>query len=161
MTDTERPEALAPATEAGLRSGERAAVRAALADLTRAQLAAWLRTPAGAEVLHDAFRRMPEFFVRNLLGEETVARWRVRRPPAEPIEYDLALGPHGCEVRPVAADRPAAVTLVFDSAAFVEMASGARRGVDLMLHGQLRVQGDVQLAMRMERMFGLDGDGPR
>jgi hypothetical protein len=141
---------------AGLRSGERESVRAAVRGMPRAQLVAWLSTPDGAEVLHDAFLRMPAFYAGGAPRAGTVARWRVRRAAAGPVEYDLVLGPETCTVRPVDPGTPAAVTLTFDSAGFVEMACAARRGVELMLNGHLHIQGDVQLAMRMERMFGLD-----
>jgi hypothetical protein len=161
MTEHDRSGALSVRQEAGLRSGERESVRAVVRELPRARLTAWLSTSDGEEVLHDAFRRMPMFYVRGLCEGETVARWRVRRQSAEPIGYDLVLGSQTCTVRPVDPGTPAAVTLTFDSAGFVEMACAARRGVELLLNGYLHIQGDVQLAMRMERMFGLDADVAR
>ncbi len=153
--------ALTPERIAGLRSGQRAAVRAAIAGLPRADLAAWLSTPRGLKVLEDAFARMPDFYLPGHLDSEVLVRWRVTRAPSEPIDRDLLLEPARCVVNsPDPAARPT-VTLTFDSVGFMEMACAARRGLDLMLHGQLYVHGDVRVAMRMEKLFGLGADGAR
>lgn len=158
MKDTYESAALTPGQIAGLRSGQRAAVRAAIAGLRRADLAAWLRTPSGREVLEDAFARMPDFYLPGQVDGEVRVRWRVTREPSEPVDHDLLLEPARCVVTsPDPAARPD-VTLTFDSVGFVELACAARRGLDLMLHGHLHVRGDVREAMRMEKLFGLDVD---
>ncbi|GAA3265659.1 SCP2 sterol-binding domain-containing protein [Dactylosporangium vinaceum] len=160
MTQVHDAPELSVQQRAGLASGERSAVLAVVRELPRPRLAAWLATPDGAAVLHDAFRRMPTFY-RGGAADGTLARWQVRRPPAEPIGYDLALSPDTCTVRPADPGVRAAVTLTFDAAGFVEMACAARGGVELLLNGHLQIQGDVPLAMRMERMFGLDAGAAR
>lgn len=146
---------------AGLRSGRRGEVRAAINGLSRKELAAWLRTPDGEEVLRDAFERMPQYYVPDPSLDESLVRWRVKRAPDASVDYDLVIGPAGCVVADADPAARPRVTLTVDSVGFVEMASAARRGVDLLLHGRLHVQGDVRLAMRMEKLFGFDADGER
>lgn len=149
---------LPPERVAGLRSGQRGEVRAAIKGLSRKELAAWLQTPDGEEVLRDAFRRMPQYYVADPSLDETLVRWRVKRAAHASVDYDLMIGPLGCVVADADAAAKPRVTLTVDSVGFVEMASAARRGVDLLLHGRLHVQGDVRLAMRMEKLFGFDAD---
>jgi SCP-2 sterol transfer family protein len=161
MTDPDGTATLPAERETGLCSGSRAAVHAAIDGLPRDRLARWLGTARGAQMLHDAFQRMPGYYVPGLNEGRSVARWRVRRPPGEQIEYDLVMDADACTVGAVDPARPAAVTLTFESAGFVEMACAARTGVELLLHGRLHIQGDVQLAMRMERIFGLDAGARR
>lgn len=161
MTYSQRDTTLTAERIAGLRSGQREAVLAAIDGLPRADLAAWLSTPDGLEVLDDAFIRMPAFYLPGHLDTEVLVRWRVTRAPAEPVDRDLLLEPRRCVVcQPDPAARPK-VTLTFDSVGFIEMACAARRGLDLMLHGHLHVRGDVRVAMRMEKLFGLDAGGVR
>lgn len=158
MTDTKL---LSPERVAGLRSGHRGEVRAAIKGLSRKELAAWLQSPDGEEVLRDAFRRMPQYYVPDATLDETLVRWRVRRAPHDSVDCDLVIGPQGCAVAETDPAAQPRVTLTVDSVGFVEMASAARRGVDLLLHGRLHVKGDVRLAMRMEKLFGFDADAER
>jgi hypothetical protein len=161
MTDTHKAPTLAPELVAGLRSGDRDRVRAAISGLPRRALAAWLSTPDGEEVLRDAFRRMPDFYVPGLITEPVTTRWVVRRAPGEPIEYDLDLKRTRCVLGPPDPRIRPAVTLTLDGTGFVELACAARRGVSLLLHRQLHIKGDVSLAMRMESFFGLDARADR
>lgn len=155
MTDTKL---LSPERVAGLRSGRRGEVRAAIKGLSRKDLAAWLQTPDGEDVLRDAFRRMPQYYVPDPSLDQTLVRWRVRRSPHDFVDCDLLIGPRDCAVADADPAAEPKVTLTVDSVGFVEMASAARRGVDLLLHGRLHVKGDVRLAMRMEKLFGFAAD---
>ncbi|MET3984582.1 SCP2 sterol-binding domain-containing protein [Streptomyces sp. PvR034] len=148
-----------PELLAGLHSGDLADIRAVLAGLPRQELAAWLATPEGGDVLRAAFERMPERYTGGLTGPAQTARWEVSRSPADPIAYDLVLTGDTCDVRGTGISGEPAVTLALDAVSFVEMASASVQGMDLLLGGRLHIQGDVQLAMRMESLFGLAEPG--
>jgi hypothetical protein len=154
---------LTPERVAGLRSGDRAAVREAVGGLPRPVLAAWLGTADGEVMLRDAFDQMPGYYIPGMLDQTVLARWEISRPPAAAaLAFDLLLAPDGCQVREAAGATAPAVTLVLDAVSFVELASAAQPGMDLLLQGRLHVRGDVQLAIRMESLFGLGqpADGP-
>ena len=148
-----------PERLAGLRSGSLPEVRAALAGLTREELAAWLATPEGEDVLRTVFEQMPERYTGGPMDGPQTARWEVERSPADFVAYDLVLTEDTCEVRETGISGAPAVTLVLDAVSFVEMASAAVPGMDLLLNGRLNIQGDVRLAMRMESLFGLAEPG--
>ncbi|MFD6890587.1 SCP2 sterol-binding domain-containing protein [Streptomyces sp. NPDC059957] len=144
---------------AGLRSGTLEEVRAALAGLPRGDLAAWLATSEGEDVLRTVFEQMPGRYTGGPMDGPQTARWVVERPPGTTVAYDLVLTEDTCEVRETGISGAPAVTLVLDAVGFVEMASAAARGMDLLLGGRLDIQGDVHLAMRMESLFGLAEPG--
>ncbi|WP_406109343.1 SCP2 sterol-binding domain-containing protein [Streptomyces sp. NBC_01003] len=148
-----------PERLAGLRSGALSEVRAALAGLPREDLAAWLATSDGADVLRTVFEQMPERYTKGHMDGPQTARWEVERPPADTVAFDLVLTADACEVRETGSSGAPAVTLTLDAVSFVEMASAAAKGLDLVLMGRLHIQGDVHLAMRMESLFGLAEPG--
>ncbi|MGW2639135.1 SCP2 sterol-binding domain-containing protein [Streptomyces sp. NPDC001348] len=148
-----------PERLAGLRSGTLSEVRAALAGLPRDDLAAWLATPDGEDLLRTAFARMPERYTGGPMAGPQTARWEVERPPADTVAYDLVLTEDTCDVRETGLSGAPAVTLTLDAVGFVEMASAAAQGMDLLLNGRLHIQGDVHLAIRMESLFGLAEPG--
>lgn len=150
---------ISPERVAGLRSGALPEVRAALAGLPREELASWLATPDGEAVLRSAFERMPERYTGGLTDGPQTARWEVGRSPADTVAYDLVLTENTCDVRETGISGDPAVTLTLDAVSFVEMASAAVQGMDLLLGGWLHIQGDVHLAMRMESLFGLAEPG--
>jgi hypothetical protein len=150
---------ITPERAAGLRSGVRAEVRAALAGLPRADLAAWLATPDGEGVLRTVFEQMPARYTGGIMDGPQTARWEVERTRADTLAYDLVLGEDTCDVRERAISSAPAVTLTLDAVSFVEMASAAAQGMDLLFAGRLHIQGDVHLAMRMESLFGLAAPG--
>ncbi|MEV5320909.1 SCP2 sterol-binding domain-containing protein [Streptomyces sp. NPDC052687] len=150
---------LSPERVEGLRSGVLSEVRAALTGLPREDLAAWLATPDGADVLRTVFEQMPERYTGGLTGGPRTIRWEIARPPAGTLAYDLVLTADSCDVRETGTSGAPAVTLALDAVSFVEMASAAAQGLDLLLKGRLHIQGDVHLAMRMESLFGLAEPG--
>lgn len=151
--------AFSPERVAGLRSGALPEVRAALAGLPREDLAAWLATPDGEDVLRTVFERMPERYTGGPMDGPQTARWEVGRSPADTVAYDLVLTEDTCDVRETGISGAPAVTLTLDAVSFVEMASAAAQGMDLLLKGRLHIQGDAQLAIRMESLFGLAEPG--
>ncbi|UXY32351.1 SCP2 sterol-binding domain-containing protein [Streptomyces sp. HUAS TT20] len=148
-----------PKRLAQLRSGTLSEVRAALAGLPREELAAWLATPDGEDVLRTVFEQMPERYTGGPMDGPQTARWEVARPPADTVAYDLVLTEDTCDVRETGISGAPAVTLALDAVSFVQMASAAAQGMDLLLGGRLHIQGDVHLAMRMESFFGLAEPG--
>ncbi|MEU4996095.1 SCP2 sterol-binding domain-containing protein [Streptomyces sp. NPDC021622] len=148
-----------PERVAALRSGALSEVRAALDGLPREDLAAWLATPEGEAVLRSAFERMPERYTGDPMDGPQTARWEVARPPAGTVAYDLVLTEDTCDVRETGSSGAPTVTLALDAVSFVEMASATTQGMDLLLNGRLHIQGDVQLAIRMESLFGLAEPG--
>jgi hypothetical protein len=148
-----------PERIAALHSGELSEVRAALTGLPREDLAAWLATPGGEDVLRTVFERMPERYTGGPMDGPQTARWEVERPPADTVAYDLVLTEDSCEVRETGISGDPAVTLVLDAVGFVEMASATAQGMDLLLKGRLNIRGDLRLAMRMEALFGLAAPG--
>lgn len=148
-----------PERVAGLRSGVLSEVRAALDGLPREELAAWLATPDGEDVLRTAFERMPERYTGGPMDGPRTARWEIERPSAETVAYDIVLTEDTCDVRETGTSGDPAVTLALDAVSFVEMASAAAQGMDLLLKGRLHIRGDVHLAMRMESLFGLAEPG--
>jgi hypothetical protein len=146
---------ISPDRLAGLRSGVLADVRAALAGLPREDLAAWLATPDGEDVLRTVFEQMPGRYAGGITDGPHIARWEVERVRADTVAYDLVLAENTCGVRETGISGAPAVTLTLDAVSFVEMASAAAQGMDLLFAGRLHIQGDVRLAMRMEFLFGL------
>jgi hypothetical protein len=150
---------ICPQRLAQLRSGALTEVRAALAGLPREDLATWLATSDGEDVLRMVFAQMPTRYTAGLTGGPLTARWQVERPPADTVAYDLVLTEDACDVREPGSSGTPAVTLTLDAVGFVEMACAAAQGMDLLLMGRLHIRGDVHLAMRMESLFGLAAPG--
>ncbi|MCZ0978365.1 SCP2 sterol-binding domain-containing protein [Streptomyces diastatochromogenes] len=112
-------------------------------------------------MLRTVFTRMPERYTGGPMDGRQTARWEVERQPAGTLAYDLVLTEDSCEVRGTGTSGEPTVTLALDAVSFVEMASAAAQGMDLLLQGRLRIEGDVNLAIRMESLFGLaDPGGP-
>jgi hypothetical protein len=153
--------ALGPERIAGLQSGERAQVREAISGLSRPALAAWLDTADGGAMLRDAAERMPSYYLGGILDRAATVRWEIMRAAARPICFDLLLSPDRCLVQAQSEGTAPAVTLVLDAVSFVELASATRPGMELLLHGCLHIRGDVQLAIRMESLFGLGQQADR
>ncbi|GAA0512659.1 hypothetical protein GCM10011581_03080 [Saccharopolyspora subtropica] len=152
---------LTEAELSALTTADRAALRAAVDGVPRRELTALLATDTGGKALRAAFERMPEFHTGRAVDAPVVVRWRVRREPAETIEYDLSLAGSSCAVRPAREDTQPTVTLSMDAVSFLEMASGLRSGMSLLMRGRLRIKGDVGLATRLESLFGLDDASAR
>lgn len=139
---------------AALVSADRATLRAAIDGVPRDDLAALLATDAGETALRAAFARMPEFYLGERLARKVV-RWIVDRPaPGTAVGYDVVLADGTCVAEP-AGDATPDVTLTMDAVSFVELAFGVRSGMDLLMRGQLQVDGDAGLAMRLESLFDL------
>jgi hypothetical protein len=125
----------------------------ALADLLAAD---------GEPVLRAVFARMPEFYTGARFDPAVLVRWHVRRDPADPVRYDLRLDADGgCAVAPAPEPGPPAdVTLTLDASDFLRMTFGASTGMDLLMRGRLALDGDGNLAVRLESLFGLGAGNP-
>ncbi|OBB94643.1 hypothetical protein A5782_09025 [Mycobacterium sp. 852002-40037_SCH5390672] len=130
-------------------------VRRVIAEVSRPQLAAFLRTDQGQSALEQALIGMPDVYIPGKVDTEMSIRWSIQRKPADVIAMDVIVAPQRCEVQPVSDARIPTVTVTLDATSFVELASGAKRGKDLLLHGVLRLKGSVRLALKMEKLFAL------
>jgi predicted lipid carrier protein YhbT len=146
---------MTPDDLATLSTADRAALRDAVSEVPRAELAALLSTDDGEKALRTAFERMPEYFTGEVVEPAATARWRVRREPATTLEYDLLLADGRCAVGPAEESATPAVAMTMDAVSFIEMAAGARSGVELLMQGRLHLEGDIELAVRLESLFGL------
>lgn len=152
-----------PAELAELAGADREALNSVLDGVDEAALADLLATAEGEPVLHAVFARMPEFYTGAPFDPAVVVRWHVRRrEPAGPVRYDLALDATGaCAVAPTPDPAPPAdVTLTLGAVDFLRMAFGASSGMDLLMRGRLAVDGDANLAIRLESLFGLGTGTP-
>jgi SCP-2 sterol transfer family len=138
-----------------LLSGDRPRVKAAVDQLSRNELVAALSTAAGGQALADAFQLMPSYYTAGKFDREVLVRYRVERPDADAVERDVTFGPQACVVRPVDVTSTPDLTVTMDALSFVEAATGITRGMDLLMRGDLTLQGNVQIALKMEAFFGL------
>jgi hypothetical protein len=138
-----------------LLSGDRPRVRAAVDQLPRNELVAALSTAAGEQALADAFHLMPSYYTAGKFDRQVLVRYRVERPDAGAVERDVTFGPKDCAVRPVDVTSTPDLTVTMDALSFVEAATGITRGMDLLMRGDLTLQGNVQIALKMEAFFGL------
>jgi hypothetical protein len=135
---------------AALSTAGRDALRAAVEAVPRDELATLLATDAGTEALRAAFAKMPEYHTGENVDPSATARWRV-----DPLAYDVVLTGTSCTVEPARDETTPDVTMTTDAVSFIEIAAGLKSGVDLLMQGRLQVEGDANLAMRMESLFGL------
>jgi hypothetical protein len=142
-----------------LLSGERSRVKAAVDQLPRDELIRALSTPEGEQALANAFELMPSYYVAGRFAQPVLVRYRVDRSDADAVERDVTFGPENCVVRPVESTSAPDLTVTMDALSFVEAATGITRGMELLMRGDLRVQGNVQIALKMEAFFGLSASG--
>ena len=142
-----------------LLSGERTRVKAAVDQLPRNELVSALSTPAGEQALANAFELMPSYYTAGKFDHTVLVRYRVDRPDAGAVERDVTFGPESCVVRPVESTSVPDLTVSMDALSFVEAATGITRGMELLMRGDLKVQGNVQVALKMEAFFGLAPGG--
>ncbi|MBO0864111.1 MAG: SCP2 sterol-binding domain-containing protein [Mycobacterium sp.] len=144
---------------ADLLSGERTRVKAAVDQLPRNELISALSTPVGEQALANAFELMPSYYTAGKFDHTVRVRYRVDRPDAGALERDVTFGPEDCVVRPVESTSVPDLTVTMDALSFVEAATGITRGMELLMRGDLTVQGNVRIALKMEAFFGLAPGG--
>jgi hypothetical protein len=145
-----------------LLSGDRPRVKAAVDQLPRDELLRALSMPAGEQALAHAFELMPSYYAAGKFDRPVLVRYRVERSHAGAVERDVTFGPESCVVRPVESTSRPDLTVTMDALSFVEAATGITRGMELLMRGDLKVQGNVQIALKMEAFFGLaPGGGTR
>ena len=98
---------------------------------------------------------MPSYYTAGKFDRPVLVRYRVERPDADAVERDVTFGPQDCVVRPVDVTSTPDLTVTMDALSFVEAATGITRGMDLLMRGDLTLQGNVQIALKMEAFFGL------
>jgi len=152
---TQRFQGATPAEIDDLLSGDRARVKRAFDRVPRAELSWALSTEAGEAALAHAFDLMPAYYTSGRFDSPVLVRYRVERDPASVVERDVTFGPTDCVVRAVESSRTPDLAVTMDALSFVEAATGTTRGMELLMRGDLKVQGNVQIAMKMEAYFGL------
>jgi putative sterol carrier protein len=105
-------------------------------------------------ILAEVFGQMPARLRRDTArGLDAVFEWRVGgRPGGGEDVYQVTVRDGECRVESGAASTPD-VTLSAQPGAFLKLIAGAASPVKLVLARKLRVAGDLQLALRMERLF--------
>ncbi|MFI5781309.1 SCP2 sterol-binding domain-containing protein [Nocardia sp. NPDC051570] len=136
-----------------LLSGERPRVRSVVEVLPEADLVWALGTEVGEQALRNAFELMPSYYVPGSFDKDVTVRYHVTRPPGETISQDVVFGPQSCRIENTSATPDLSVFL--SGVGFVRVATGLAKGMELLMRGELKVQGDVQVAMKMETFFGL------
>jgi hypothetical protein len=126
-------------------------------DATEEQLAAGLR--ANRElILSEVFRQMPGNLDPAAAADvDTVVEWRVGgRDDGGHDTWQVAIRGGRATVERGA---PAEPSVVFEVGAvdFLRVVAGAVEGPLLFMHGRLRVEGDLVLAVRMPQLFRLPG----
>lgn len=168
-----RTEALAEAIEIATRtgkanknqiedllSGERPRVRSVVEVMTESDLRWALGTDVGEQALLNAFELMPNYYVPGEFTEPVTVRYRVTRVPGEPVQRDVVFGPDRCRVGAVDPAIEPDLSIHVSGVGFVQVATGLIRGMELLMRGELTVQGNVQVAMKTETFFGLAQSGP-
>ncbi|WP_024804183.1 SCP2 sterol-binding domain-containing protein [Nocardia sp. BMG51109] len=142
-----------------LLSGERARVRAVVEVLPAPELDWALGTEIGEQALRNAFALMPAYYRPGGFDTPVTVRYEVTRSAGNPVEQDVVFGPDFCHVREVDPAVEPDLRISLDAIGFTRIATALVRGLELMMRGELRVQGNVQVAMKMETFFGLADPG--
>ena len=104
-------------------------------------------------VLDEIFGQMPERLKPDKAqGVEALIHWRIGRPGGGDDVYEVAIRDGACTVAKAPSGDPR-VTFRIQAAAFLRLISGSTSGMKLVLGRKMRVEGDMQLAMRIERLF--------
>jgi putative sterol carrier protein len=105
-------------------------------------------------VLDEIFGQMPERLKPDKAqGLDAVVHWRVGgRPGGGDDVYELTIRDGACTVASAPVGEPR-VTFRIQPAAFLKLIAGSASGMKLVLGRKMRVEGDMQLAMRIERLF--------
>ncbi|HEX8121559.1 MAG TPA: SCP2 sterol-binding domain-containing protein [Solirubrobacteraceae bacterium] len=128
-------------------------------DATDEQLAAGLE--ANRElILTEVFRQMPANLDPGAAaGVDAVVEWRVTgREDGGHDAWQVAIRGGGATVE---RDAQGAADVVFeiDAVDFLRLVAGVAEGPLLFLHGRLRVEGDLVLAIRLPQLFRLPAPG--
>lgn len=157
-------EAIALATTTGkatagqiedLLSGERPRVRSVVEVMPESDLRWALGTDLGEQALLNAFELMPSYYVPGEFTDPIIVRYQVTRPPGAPVEQDVCFGPDECRAGPVDPAHQPDLSIFVDGLGFVRVATGLVKGMELLMRGELKLQGNVQVAMKTEIFFGL------
>jgi hypothetical protein len=117
-------------------------------------LEALLASEHRERVLDEIFGQMPDRLRPDKVrGLDAVIHWRVEGGAGGGEDvYEVTIRDGACRVDKSPAQQPR-VTFRIEPAAFLKLIAGTTSGMKLVLGRKLTVQGDVQLAMRVERLF--------
>jgi putative sterol carrier protein len=106
------------------------------------------------------FRAMPRAVRRKALErEEAVIEWRITGRADGRHDVRQLVVEDGAAIVAQGEPREADLTLTMDGVAFLLLATGNAEGTRLFVNGDVEVEGDPWLAMRLPRFFG--GVAPR
>jgi putative sterol carrier protein len=110
---------------------------------------------AGREmILDEIFKRMEEHFdPQKAAGVEAVVDWKITgREDGGHDRYQAVIRGGACKVARDGGEAPR-ITFEVPAPSFMRLASGNALGAALYLSGQLRIEGDLALALTMENLF--------
>ena len=127
-------------------------------DATDEQLAAGLR--ANRElILTEVFRQMPDNLDPAAAADvDAVIEWRIAGEDGGHDAWQVALRGGRASVEPGAPAEPR-VTFEIGGVDFLRLVAGDVEGPLLFMHGRLKVDGDLVLALRMPQLFRLPSAG--
>jgi putative sterol carrier protein len=133
------------------------AFSAIVKDASEDELAELMRGEHREAVLDEIFARMPARLKPNAAaGVDAVLHWRIGgRPDGGDDVYEVTVRDGACQIDKSPSQQPQ-VTFKVRPAAFLRLIAGATNGMKLVLARKLSVEGDIQLAMRTERLFDRD-----
>jgi putative sterol carrier protein len=120
-----------------------------------AELEAALHGPRRERILDQIFSRMPSRLRADRAhGIDTVIHWRIGGSPAGGEDvYEVTIHDGTCEVARPPNQEPD-VTFAIEAVPFIKLIAGATSPFKIMVSRQLRITGDLPLAMRVGRLFG-------
>ena len=127
-------------------------------DATDEQLAEGLR--ANRElILGEVFRQMPDNLDAAAAAEiDAVVEWRIRDEDGGHDAWQVALRGGRATVERGSPAEPAAIFEI-GGVDFLRLVAGDAEGPFLFMHGRLKVEGDLVLAVRMPQLFRLPSAG--
>ena len=104
----------------------------------------------------EIMSRMPAAFVaERAAGVEAVIHFRFTG--AEAGEWHAVIKDGACKVAEGRPQGPATMTLTADSSDYIGLITGELDPMKAFMTGRLKLQGDLNLAMKMTQLFRVDG----
>ena len=104
--------------------------------------------------LAEIMARVPEAFVSEKAGAVS-AVIHFKFTGSEPGEWNATIQDGKCEVAQGIPRKRPSITLATDSADFVRIASGELDPASAFMDGRIKLQGDVDLALKLVPLFRL------
>jgi putative sterol carrier protein len=113
-----------------------------------------MNSPLGGLLTGAILGQMPNQISRkHAAALELVIRWRIVSPSGNADVYDVVIDHGDCRVVHGGQHIPPRVTLSTDRPTFLRLAVGAQDPMAAYFAGDLKFDGDVTAAMRMQMLF--------